>query len=724
MNVMKKIYLFIIITLLIVSCDNSLDITPDGRMSLEDVFTNEIQTEAYLNTVYTSIPSYFNNYYNWSFLAGITDEAQDAEVGNNPQSMASSWITGSLTPSFNPIAQPGSWPPAGGQDRYTTFWAGIRDANVFLKYSSDVTFKDEDRKARIIAEAKLLRAFFYFELIKQFGAMPIITEPFDPAFDYTKLKRPTFQDCIDFIAKECTQIINEKKLPLRITLESERGRFTLAVAYAVKSEALLYNASPLWNSNNDIAKWTAAANASKEAIEALTTGDQYELYNNYEAYFLNSSDLTESPRDKETIFEIKTGTIPLSTTGIPSKEGSWKIGATPSQELVDSYDMQATGEPAILGYEDEDHLKPILNPASGYDERNPYVGRDPRFYATVWYNGALYDNINGKIHTVETFIGGADQLIKSPPNRINTHTGYYLRKFIDPKLTINQEPSSKFKKYRLAELYLNFAEAENEAEGPTPDVYAAINTVRKRANMPDLPVGLNQEQMRERIRRERRVEFAWEEHRFWDVRRWKILNQTDRLVTGMEITGGVGTSGKVNIPNSGFESEITGFWSLNPNTTVGNPPDHTSAHAVRMTDGGGVSGNVSGLEGGKTYKLTAEMNVESGEYIFLGVRDHGKPEEVTVISPGGGWKLHELEFTLPVGQTTATIFVWSNNGVLWVDNFTLTKIDDESTSTSIKYTRFVTERRNAWQDKFLIFPIPITDASIIPDFQSNQNPGW
>lgn len=277
---MKNIYLFIIITFLIVSCDDSLDITPDGRMSLEDVFTNEIQTEAYLNTVYASIPSYFNNYGNWSFLAGITDEAQDAEVGNIP-GMASSWITGSLTPSFNPLALPGSWSPAGGQDRYTTFWAGIRDANVFIKHSSDVTFVDEDRKARIIAEAKLLRAFFYFELIKQFGAMPIITEPFNPAFDYTQLTRPTFQDCIDFISTECTQVINEKSLPLRITQESERGRFTLAVAHAVKSQALLYNASPLWNSNNDITKWTAAANASKEAIAALTTGNQYELYNSY-----------------------------------------------------------------------------------------------------------------------------------------------------------------------------------------------------------------------------------------------------------------------------------------------------------------------------------------------------------------------------------------------------------------------------------------------------------
>lgn len=721
---MKKIFLCIFLFSLIISCDDSLDITPDGRMSLEDVFTNEIQTEAYLNTVYTSIPLYFNNYNfgDWNFLAGMTDEAEDAEVGNSANTATISWIMGSLTPSVNPLPQ-----------AYASYWAGIRDANVFLHYAPNVTFADEDRKARIIAEARLLRAFFYFELVKQYGAMPIITEPFDPAYDYTQLTRPQFQDCIDFIATECTAVISEAKLPLRITKESERGRFTLAVAHMVKSEALLYNASPLWNPTNDAKKWSDAAQASKEALNALTTNDEYILYENYGAYFLTASDIAEDPRDKETIFEIKNGALPLTTVGLPSKQGSWKIGATPSQELVDSYDMATTGEAAILGYNDENHLDPIINTASGYNPKDPYNNRDPRFYATVWYNGAEYDNINGKIHIVETFIGGADQLIKSPPNRINTHTGYYLRKFVDPKLSINQNSSALFKKYRLAELYLNFAEAENEVNGPNANVYAAINIIRDRVGMPNLPSDLDKEKMRERIRRERRVELAWEEHRFWDVRRWKILHETDKLVTGMEIRsrGENPGSGIISVPNSGFELDTDG-WNFSAEAQVIPIDGHTSAHVVLMTNGGHIWTTINGLQSNTKYELSALMVAQAG-FGLVGAREYGdgtNESAVDVTPESGGVQRYKVEFTTGPTATSAVIFSWWPGGSQgMVDDFEMKKAGTTGGGgldpSNFTYTRFVTgTKRNAWQDKFRIFPIPITDVSIVPDFQINQNPGW
>jgi hypothetical protein len=716
---MKKIVFIILLALgfTVNSCAD-LEITPDGRMSLEDVFVNEIQTEAYLNTVYSSMPSYYNTYQNYSFLAGLTDEAQDAEVGNVMEFTAA-WITGSLTPSYNPFAMAG--PSGSGQDRYLTFWAGIRDANVFLQYAPTVTFADADRKDRLIDEARLLRVFYYFELIKQFGPMPIVIEPFDPAFDYTTLTRPSFQDCINFIDAECRDIIQRNKLPLRITLETERGRLSLPVAHMLRSESLLYNASPLWNSSDDLTKWTAAATASREAITALTSGNTYELYDDYEMYFLNTSDLTTVPRDKETIFGIRTQGVPGTVISIPSKSGTWKLGATPSQELVDVYDMKATGEPAILGYADADHLTPIINTASGYDEQNPYVGRDPRFYATVWYNEAEYDNINGKIHIVETFIGGADQLIKSPPNRTNTHTGYYLRKFVDPILTVNQWSAPEFKKYRLAELFLNFAEAENEANGPTPEVYDAIKKVRNRVGMPDLPGGLNKDNMRFRIRRERQVELVWEEHRFWDVRRWKILSETDKLVTGMEIRG---SSGKVNIPNAGFENGATG-WNLIQADVV-SINNHTSAHVVEISDpnGGHVWTTVSGLEPNTKYQLSAFISAYTGDWGLLGVRNYGGAED-NVAATIGQARRYSIEFTTGSTNTTADIFSWWSAGATGiVDDFEMKKVDAGGGPVGFTYTRFVTERRNAWQDKYMIFPIPISDASIIPDFQLHQNPGW
>jgi hypothetical protein len=545
-------------------------------MTLSDVFSDQVKTEAYLNTVYADIPQYFYHYQFLTFLAGTTDDAQDADVGNESSNIAALWNVGDLTPSYDPI----------GSNHYTLFWAGIRNANVFLANIDNAPIPNLHEKNRLKAEANLLRAFYYWGLIKQYGPMPIIETPLSPTFDYKSLARPTFQADIDFIAKSCDSAIANPDLPMRITLETERGRFTKALAYAIKSEALLYNASPLWNPANDTKKWEDAATASEDALSALTQNGTYQLYPNYGQYFLNQSDISSNPADKETIYEIKQGDDPnlVTLACIPSRPGTYKAGTCPSQELVDAYDMQATGEPAITGYSDADHLQPIINTSSGYDPQNPYAGRDPRFYATVWYNGASYDNINGTIHTVETYDGGSDQLLKAAPNRLNTHTGYYLRKYIDPQIQYTQASHARFKLYRLAEIYLNLAEAANEAYGPTQKVYDAINAIRERAGMPDIPDGLTKDQMRIRIRRERRVEMPWEEQRFWDVRRWKILSSTDQLVTGMEITKN---------------------------------PDNT--------------------------------------------------------------------FT---------------------------------------YNRFVSERRNAWQDKYLIFPIPTQDVSTIPDFSAHQNPGW
>lgn len=573
-----------IVTLLVLSCDkDALDITPDGRITLEEVFQDEDQTEAFLNTTYLNIPSYFWKYQFFAYLAGASDDAADADVGNEGSNINFNWVTGSLTPSFNPLSQPA---PGRGINHYATFWSGIRDANVFLANVETANIPNERNRGRFTAEAKLLRAFFYLELIKQYGPMPIVTEPFDNTFDYTTLVRPTFQECTDFIISECREAIAIPDLPIRLTDEQERGRFTKAVGQAIISQVLLYNASPLWNESNDAGKWQAAATGTRDALDALTAGGEYALFPDYEEYFYSQSDKNPSPRDRETIFEIKDGSPGTFTiiNALPSQPGQFKAGSTPTQELVDSYGMVATGEPAILGYNDEDHLDPIINTASGYDPSNPYEGRDPRFYATVWYNGAQMDNIQGQIHTVETFIGGSDQLIKTPPNRKNTHTGYYLRKWYNPKIQARQGSPARFKKYRLGELYLNFAEAENEANGPTADAYTAINTIRTRAGMPNLPAGLSQDEFRQLVRNERRVELVWEEHRFWDVRRWKILDQTDKLVTGMEI--------------------------------IKNGPN---------------------------------------------------------------------DFT---------------------------------------YERFIVNRRNAWQDKFRIFPIPLSETSIIPDFNMNQNPGW
>ncbi len=539
---MKKIFNYFLtgVVLFVSSCGNDpLDIMPDGRLTLDEVFSDEMMASEYLNTIYDNLNHYGTAYDYWTMLAGYSDEAHDNDFPQDMGRAPSRWYNGELRPNWNPMDIPGT---VGREDTesnghyYRKSWTGIRQANVFLANIEKTPYTNPTIKSRLIAEAKVLRAFFYLEMIKMYGGMPVVDKPFSEDFKFETLQRQSFKECVDFIKQNCDEAIAEPQFPMRITTEPERGRFTKAVAHAVRSQALLFSASPLWNPDGDNSRWDAAAEASKSSLQALA-GSGYALHPDYEAYFYGRSDLSNNPSDRETIYEIKPyrahdfSHLMFRMHAIPTLGGD-KAGCSPSQELVDAYEM-ANGEPAILGYSDEDHLLPIINPSSGYSESNPYSNRDPRFYATVWYNNAYYGEINGKPYAIQAYLGGADGISNLMQR---TKNGYYLRKFRNPAQLDPNTGTALFKKYRLGEIYLNLAEAANEAYGPTAEVYEAVNTVRARVNMPQLPDGLSREEMRERIRRERRVELAFEEHRIWDVRRWKILDKTDKLTTGMEWT--------------------------------------------------------------------------------------------------------------------------------------------------------------------------------------------
>jgi hypothetical protein len=184
--------------------------------------------------------------------------------------------------------------------------------------------------------------------------------------------------------------------------------------------------------------------------------------------------------------------------------------------------------------------KPISDPTSGYDINEPYKGRDPRFAATILYNGAAYRERN-----IETFIPGGKDSKDGNDNWNTSKTGYYLKKYMNDAYPLqNPWGNAGFQPwiyFRYAEILLNYAEAANEAYGPdavpagsTMSARQAINMVRARpgVNMPELAVGLTQSQMQDAVRYERRVELAFEEHRFYDVRRWKIANVTENKPAG------------------------------------------------------------------------------------------------------------------------------------------------------------------------------------------------
>jgi hypothetical protein len=252
--------------------------------------------------------------------------------------------------------------------------------------------------------------------------------------------------------------------------------------------------------------------------------------------------------DKETIYESTVWRANVwRDAGLPITTGMVKAGAGPSQELVDCYEMQATGEIPVTSYSDAQHLNPVINPAAGYDPSHPYNGRDPRFYASIYFNGAP-KSLAAATPVVETFVGGNCGISDAVTDVRYTRTGYYMRKFNNYRSSPNVDGDGYMKIFRLGELYLNFAEAAYQAYGAEVPVTSAVlggnalsareavNTVRARAAMPDLPVGLSKSDFEKRYRNERRVELAFEEHRFFDVRRWKILHETDAFVTAMRIT--------------------------------------------------------------------------------------------------------------------------------------------------------------------------------------------
>lgn len=534
-----KTILIVLAYIVCTGCSDVLDITPDGRMTLDDVFKNTDYTESYLNSIYEYVRKYGHGYHYYSFLSSYTDDATDSQVPQDTWMQLHQWNQGNFSSSNLPFMHGSEKERRNDRDFWGTAYGGIRKANVFLARVNESNVPNAEKRGRYIAEAKVLRAHYYFDLIKNYGGVPLIDKDIILDQDYEKIERASFDDIVQFIVKDCNEAIAEPNLPFRTKFATEQGRMTKAVAHFIKASALLFDASPLWNPDDDVRKWQAAAAAAKEAVAALESNG-YELYPKYEEYFITRPDKSDHPNDRETILEAidtwgyggqtfrRFGTIVFLMHMIPSFP-SEKSGLCPSQELVDSYEMK-DGSIPILGYSDTEHLQPIINQASGYDENKPYVDRDPRFYASVWYNGAYFGKKDSKDIYIESYVGGTHGIsgIKQ-----RSPTGYYTRKYIDPAQRSAGASTTLWRIYRMGELYLTLAEAENEANGPTAEAYAAADKTRARAGMPGLPKGLTKEQFRDRIRRERRIEMAFEENRFYDIRRWKIMPENSKLKTGM-----------------------------------------------------------------------------------------------------------------------------------------------------------------------------------------------
>jgi hypothetical protein len=549
---MKKITIMSVILLMIsmnYSCKKGfLDQVPDDRLSLAQTFNNHNSALEFLANVYSNIPDEAsqrfaggNNIGQWT---GGCDEAEydwgfvtSQNINNGTYDASSGVISGF----------------------WSTFYQGIRNAEIFMENIDKVPDLTTQLKAQYKAEARALRGLFYFYLMRIYGPVVLLGDKViapDASFNDLQIPRSSYDECVTYVTGELDAAA--KDLPAIPSNSTTVGRFTKGFALAIKSELLLYAASPLYNGNTDYSslknldgkslinqqydanKWKLASDASKAFIEEFNPG-VYDLYRendpsgNYSPY-LSCRDVMLLDWNKEIIFaNIGAGVTNRQYETTPYHQGyadevraSGGLGAT--QEMVDAYFM-ANG-------------RSIDDPASGYvtsgfstfqapyddaarSTYNQWVNREPRFYVGITYNGSEWLDTNSGDVITELFNHGNSG--RNTGGNDYCPTGYVVRK--NTPTSDWRQGGRSWVMMRLAEVYLNYAEALNESSPGDADVLKYLNLIRNRAGVgeygKDLPVPAGQTAMRLAIQKERRVELAFENNRFFDVRRWKIAPQTE-----------------------------------------------------------------------------------------------------------------------------------------------------------------------------------------------------
>ncbi len=379
-------------------------------------------------------------------------------------------------------------------------------------------------------EARLLKAYYLFELARRYGDIPV-PDRMLTIEEANSIEKTPFNEVIDYIVSECDTCI--MKLPATYVgmLDDEYGRVTKGFAMAVKAKALLYAASPLFNASGDASKWQAAAKAAQDLID-------------YGQYKLDPSLFAASKTDDDKwfaspeviMFIRRSASQSFEKYNFPVRFTEGKrtsmSGTYPTQNLVDAF-QTAGGYDITLGADGWQTSDPA------FDVTRPYEGRDPRFARAILANGMEF-----KGSEVETFVGGSDY--SATRADLGSPTGYYLRKYIQEKTSFTPEAEVSCQHswivYRYAEALLSYAEAANEyfrdpdkTDGTLKlSAREAINQIRANAGMPDI-TATGYDAFKEAVQREWRVEFAFEDHRFWDVRRWKIGSSTQSQIDGVNI---------------------------------------------------------------------------------------------------------------------------------------------------------------------------------------------
>lgn len=522
---------------------NFLDKQPSNELTKAEVLGSFTLLEQNHNDTYNFLLNGANRINN-SWLDAATDLAESS-IG-----------TSGTRTSFNI----GNYYGSGGAAELTSVWEsryrGIRKCNITINTleaenadklrPADLSVElFQTRKTNFIAEARFLRAYFYWELFLRYGPVPMVTTELDPNGDlmtgYTE--RPDLKTFMDFLFKEVKECEAGLKTYAETSDETYAGEVNQPTARALYVRMMLYMASPRFSAQSGIT-WQQAADAAKGFLADY--GDNYRLetrtnggvaaYNN--AWLLNSY----ADKNPEVIFFRNGVAIGWSgiSTDTPVGEGG-QGGLCPSQNLVDMYDMEdgsapftqydATGAPVYV------NGKPSVNAESGYTDQNMWKNRDPRLAASVLYQGSEW---NGR--AINVIYGQSDNPIG---NQNVTPTGYYVRKYI-PETILSSNHSGTAKRlwriFTYSEILLSYAEALNEADyaGNKALVCNLLDQIRHRGgiigNVADRADLNSQTAMRNFIHKERTIELAFEEHRWWDVRRWNVAGEAlGRDIYGIDV---------------------------------------------------------------------------------------------------------------------------------------------------------------------------------------------
>ncbi|WP_242135636.1 RagB/SusD family nutrient uptake outer membrane protein [Aestuariivivens marinum] len=557
MKILKTLFIVVCITFGMQSCDEDvLDLKPLSSVSEIDVFNDKALLSAYVNETYTGV--YHMHEANDLGTIGLEDLSY-IKVQNTGG--YNEYLTAQVTPDNGESFTKNRWARCFGYIRHiNSYFANIEGSTI-----------DQPSLDLLSAEMYFMRAYYYFELLKWYGPVPLVDKRYGLEDKDVRLPRASIDEVVAFIVADLDRVISSSIGTVTSPAKASKG-----AAMAMKGRVLLYAASELFNPSNDMSKWTAAAAANKAVMDM----SEYPLASDYGAMFNTSAYL-----DPEVIFakeynllRSQGGSSGANTLLFPNGFEGWQ-NAGPTQKFVDMFDMANGMQPLLPDGS--------VNPASGYDPQNPYANRDPRLDDIVFYNdlpfkdrtvefwAAFTDDGNGD-PTGREFLKDANGILLVGKDSYArggeiSLTGYAWRKHTVESLpNDHNKPPAVFTPdifYRKAEAYLNYAETQIALgnEGAARD---AINVIRARVNMP--PINYTGDDLVEAYRRERAIELSFESHRFFDVRRWKIAEDVmgkrqkgvwvEKLSTGQFVYN----YGLITAASSGYAWHDKLYWAPIP----------------------------------------------------------------------------------------------------------------------------------------------------------------